>query len=165
MNDTPHTIVQNGRVITLSWVGDAEVTPSRVYALAFTPEGSMLLVSGAPIDGCCFTPGGGIEADETPEVALQRELMEEAAATIHALKRIGFQRADDPLKGAEYHAFYWCRITLADASVPTELDRFLVQPEAFLDSLAWGRTDPKAGPLLDRALELERHFKRSETSP
>ena len=162
MDDLVHTIVQDGRVVTFTWVGEVEVTPARVYAVAFTADGSVLLVSGAPGDDCCFAPGGGVEGDETPEAALRRELWEEAAATIHALQRIGSQRIDDPSKGTGYHSFYWCRVTVAEASVPTELDRFLVRPEAFLDTLTWGRTDPTAETLFDRALELEKRYRQGE---
>ena len=77
-----HQWQYQGRTITFSWAGDAEVVPARVYALAFTAEGKMLLVGGAPGDSGCWLPGGGIERGETPEAALVRELAEEAAATI-----------------------------------------------------------------------------------
>jgi hypothetical protein len=35
-------------------------------------------------------------------------------------------------------------------------DRHLVTPDEFLDRLFWGRKDPKAPMLLERALEMER---------
>ena len=151
-----HTVHQDGRIITFTWIGEADVTPARVRAFAFTPEGSMLLVSGAAGDPCCYLPGGGIEGDETPEAALRRELMEEAAATVHALKRIGFERMEERAN-VEYHAFYWCRITLADDAVP-ELDRYVVPPEAFLDTFHWAKTNPTAEVLFGKALALERRF-------
>jgi 8-oxo-dGTP pyrophosphatase MutT (NUDIX family) len=153
-----------GRTITFSWVGDADVALSRVYALAFTPDGKLLLVGGAPGDPDYWLPGGGIESDETPEVALARELLEEAAATIHEIRRLGTQRVDDPATGSEYHAFYWCRVTLADAFVPEHevMQRHLVSSDDFLDTLFWGRTDPKAAMLLGRALEIEQLRSRAE---
>ena len=153
-----HQWQYRGRTITFSWAGDAEVVPARAYALAFTAEGKMLLVGGAPGDSGCWLPGGGIERGETPEAALVRELAEEAAATVHEMERLGVQRVDDPASGREYQVFYWCRVTLADEFVPQHEVRLrhLVAPEAFLDTLFWGRDDPKAAVLLQRALEIER---------
>lgn len=146
----------DGRTITFTWVGDADVVIARVYALAFTPDGKMLLVGGRPVDPGYWLPGGGVEVGETPEVALARELMEEAAATVQGMKRLGAQRMDDPAQGSEYHSFYWCRVTLAEAFVPEfGVPRHTVSPEAFLDTLFWGRDDPKAALLLERALDLQ----------
>lgn len=148
----------NGRTITFTWLGNVEVEPARVYALAFTPDGKLLLVSSGPDDHQYWLPGGGVEAGETPEMALVRELWEEAAATVHTRKPIGVQHVTDTLGADEYHTFYWCRISLDDAFAPQhEIGvRKLVAPETFLDTLFWGRTDPKAGILLDLALQLER---------
>ena len=148
----------HGRTITFSWVGEADVVVSRVYALAFTSDRKLLLVGGGPGDPGFWLPGGGIEEGETPEEALARELAEEAAAAIHAMARLGAQRVDDPAAGTEYHDFYWCRVTLADEFVPVHEVKLrrLVTPEEFLDILFWGRDDPKAAMLLDRALEIDR---------
>ena len=147
-----------GRTITFSWVGEADTAVSRVYALAFTTDRKLLLVGGGPGDPGFWLPGGGIEDGETPEDALVRELSEEAAATIHAMERLGAQRVDDPTIGTEYHDFYWCRVTLADEFVPAHEVRLrrLVTSEAFLDILFWGHDDPKAPMLLERALEIDR---------
>ncbi len=152
-----HHWQQNGRTITFSWVGDVDVEPTRAYALAFTPEGTMLLVGGGPDDPVYWLPGGGIQSGETAEDALVRELAEEAGATVHKMDRIGAQRVEDSSGTDEFHMFYWCRVTLADKYVPKHevAERRLVAPEEFLDTLFWGRTDPKAKLLLERALELE----------
>src|SRR5437868_1164490 len=107
-----------GRRITFAWVGDDEVTPSRVYALAFTGDGTILLVGDGVGDAGLWLPGGGIEAGESSASALARELLEEAAASVRALRPIGSQRVDDPARGSEFHAFYWCRVTLADDYAP-----------------------------------------------
>ncbi|MGI6608946.1 MAG: NUDIX hydrolase [Limnochordia bacterium] len=147
----------NGRTITFSWVGNVDVVPSRVYALAFSAEGRMLLVGGGPDDPDFWLPGGGIEEGETPEEALIRELSEEAAATVQRMKIIGAQRVDDSDGACEYHAFFWCRVTLADEFIPQYevVERRLVDPKYFLDTLFWGRSDPKAEMLFETALKLE----------
>ncbi|MDP6778897.1 MAG: NUDIX hydrolase [Candidatus Latescibacteria bacterium] len=164
MRELEHQWHHRGRTITFTWVGETDVAPARVYALAFTQEGKMLLVGGGPGDPGFWLPGGGIEAGETPEEALTRELLEEAAAEVHALERLGAQRAHDSDGGTEYHDFYWCRVTLEDAFDPVHevQQRRLVPPEAFLDALFWGRDDPKAEMLLERALELDSALPRGD---
>lgn len=143
-----------GRIITFSWVGDTPVPLRRVYALAFTETGEMLLVGDD--SGTYWLPGGGVEAGETATEALERELLEEAAATIRDLHYLGAQCVDDPLKPSEHHGFYGCRVQLADNYAPTfEITaRLLIPPDRFLDTLFWGRDDPKAALLLEKALTL-----------
>ena len=160
MDHFVHTWQRDGRLVTSSWVGEVDAEIARVHALAFTPDDQMLLVGGRPQDPGYWLPGGGVEAGETTEAALARELMEEAAATLLDLKYLGAQRIDDAVSGSEYHALYWCRVTLADEFTP-ELDvpRHTVSPDDFLDTLYWGRNNPMAAFLLDRALEIERAYR------
>ena len=153
--------------VAYTWVGDAEVVPARVQTLAFTADGEMLLVGGTPGATEFWLPGGGIEVGESPEQALARELLEEAAATIHEMRPIGSQRVDYPETGSEFHSFYWSRVTLADDFVPEHevTERRLVGPDEFLDALCWGRSDPTAALLLERALAVERERQGRATSP
>src|SRR5919112_2061599 len=97
-----------GRRIRHAWVGDVAGVPARVHTLAFTADGTILLVGGGPggpNEADLWLPGGGIERGETPEGALARELLEEAAATIDLVRPLGSQRVDDPVAGSELHAF------------------------------------------------------------
>lgn len=165
MDELLHEWHHEGRIITFAWVGERSVNLRRVYALAFTAAGEMLLVgdgSGPPY----WLPGGGIEAGETPTEALARELVEEAAATIKALRYLGAQRIDDPQGATEYQGFYWCRTELDEMFVP-ELEvgeRLLIPPERFLETLFWVHDDAKAALLLAKALEIDRHYSDRHTS-
>ena len=167
MNRLAHTWQYQDRTITFSWIGSANVKPSRVYALAFTVDHRLLLVSDGLDDSLFWLPGGGIENAETPVDALVRELAEEAAATILDLRRIGAQQVDDPLHGTEYHDFFWCRVSLAEEFVPTHEVKLrrLVTPDDFLDILFWGRKDPKGAMLLEHALRIDKLYLEQPASP
>lgn len=157
MEELVHTWEHEGRVITFSWVGDADVVPNRVYAFAFTPKGQVLLVTDPAWSPMCWLPGGGIEPGETPREALERELLEEANAVLHDLVALGTQRAQDSAGDTSFQTFYWCRVMVRDEFSPRHevTERVLVEPDQFLDTLFWGRSDPKAALLLHRALEID----------
>jgi ADP-ribose pyrophosphatase YjhB (NUDIX family) len=133
-----------------------------VYALAFTRDKRILLVTDERTSPLCWLPGGGLETNEPVVSALARELREEANASIEAYARLGTQRADDSVDGTSYQAFYWCRVEVATDFSPAHevTERHLVRPEEFLDRLFWGRSDPKAAMLLARALELDESYDR-----
>ena len=57
-----------GRTITFSWVAEQAVVLSRVYALAFTQDGQMLLV-GERSNPDYWLHGGGIEPGERAEAS------------------------------------------------------------------------------------------------
>lgn len=141
-----------GVVRRQTWRGEADVPIDRVRGLAFTDVGEMLLVEG---DDGFQIPGGGVEAGETAVDALHRELWEEAFASIRSMRRMGAIQIDLLDDGRrEFHDFYCCRISLEDGWVPTWdiASRITVPPDHFLDTLNWGRSDPKAAFLLERAL-------------
>ena len=142
------------RIITFSWLGEVNAPPHRVYAFASTEADKMLLVGDH--GGKYWLPGGGLEPGETPVAALVRELQEEAAATVLGAPRyLGTQRAEDPLVGVHLHSFYSCRVRLAPTFTPEHeiTERHLVDRSDFLDTLFWGRSDPKAHMLLTKALQ------------
>ena len=153
-------VVVLGKEVTMTWVGQTDKEAARVYALAFTETGEMLLVSGGPDPGY-FLPGGGVEEGETAEQALQRELLEEADASVLAVEAIGALRIEDQQGHIEYHQHYWCRIELTEQSFPRAEStlRHLVRPEDFLATLSWGKQDPKAPELLELALYKERQYR------
>lgn len=152
-----HEWVHEGGVITFTWLEDVDMEPDRVYALAFTPDQKMLMVTDAKWDPACWVPGGGVEPGETAEQALARELIEEANARVINSRRIGIQQAENLDGRRDYHAFYWCRIFLEEGLWPEHQITFrrLVPPEEFLNRLFWGHTDPKAPMLLEHALRFE----------
>jgi len=124
----------------------------------------MLLVGSGPGDPEYWLPGGAVEEGETAEEALARELQEEAAATVERMEPLGVQRAEDDCGLSEHHSFYWCRVTLSDQYTPRHevAERKLVEVSDFLDTLFWGRDDPKAAMLLARSLEVERAHRQSQ---
>ena len=155
-----HEWEHDGVVITFSWLGDVDVKPDRVYAFAFTSDREMLLVTNPEWRPAGWLPGGGIEDGESPKQALARELVEEANATLQQLVKIGVQRGDHSSGERIYNCYYWCRVTLANKFSPKHeiTERFLVTPDEFLDRLFWGRTDPAATTLLERALVMDQRF-------
>lgn len=147
-----------GVVSRQTWRGQTDVPVDRARALAFTREGDLLLVCG---DFGFQLPGGGVEGGESVSEALHRELREEAAARITSEQRLGAVQIDFLEEGRrEYHDFYCCRISLESGWVATDeiSERITVPPGEFLQALHWGRSDPKAAFLLERALQTVGHL-------
>ena len=146
--------------MTLTWLGVVDVKPDRVYAIAFTADGKIMLVTNSAAGAERWIPGGGVETGETAEEALARELIEEANAHIVQSKLIGIQQVDLPDGSQEFHGIYWCRVTLKDGLWPEhgKTFRFLVLPEEFLDQHSGGREDPKAPMLLAEAMKFDKAF-------
>ena len=150
-----YDLARGGELYRFTWVGTVDAPASRVRALAFPESGRLLLVRG---DDGLQIPGGGVEPGERAFEALSRELQEEAAASILVSHRLGaFQIHGLTHDLEEIHDFYTCRVSLADGWAPTHdiSERVVVSVSEFLDTLPWGRSDPRAAFLLGRALEVE----------
>lgn len=154
MAERTHAWAHDGRVTVFSWLADGEHDgrmPARVYAVAFTEDGRILLV-GAGDDRTWWLPGGGVEDGETPEAALRRELDEEAGATIEAHALLAYRGVEDPVDGDHVIATYWARVRLSDSFEPRfeVTHHLLVEPGEFLERLWWA-DDPAAARLLELA--------------
>ena len=100
-------------------------------------------------------PGGTLEAGETAEEALQREVAEEACARIVACRYLGCQEIVGERPRPHYQTRFWARVTLDAWLRRFEIvARRLVRPDEFLTTLAWGDA-PTAPELLRLALAVE----------
>jgi hypothetical protein len=70
----------------------AQVT--QALGICFTADGRVLMVTWNDADWTL--PGGTVEPGETIEVALAREVAEEACATVHACRYLACQYVADP---------------------------------------------------------------------
>ena len=152
-----HTWEHGDDVFRFTWVGDEDHPVRRVYALAFLPDGRMILVGDGVDPSRYWLPGGGIEGEEDPVEGLRRELLEEVGGRLGAHRRLGMQRVERDGVPTEYHAFFWAQIEIDEEFVPAHeiVQQRIVEPEQFLDTLFWGRSDPKAEMLLEMALEMQ----------
>lgn len=150
-----YDVERAGELYRFTWLGTVDLPASRVRAFALPEPGRLLLVYG---DDGLQIPGGGVEPAELAFEALTCELQEEAAASILACHRLGaFQVNGLTHDLEEIHNFYTCRVSLAEGWMPTHdiSERVVVGESEFLDTLPWGRSDPRAAFLLGRAQEVE----------
>jgi 8-oxo-dGTP pyrophosphatase MutT (NUDIX family) len=97
------------------------------------PEDRVLLLHGHepddPADDWWFTPGGGVEGDETREEAALRELAEETGITDVALGPVVWRRTCSfPFAGRRWNQDEWyylarTSVTATGATALTELER------------------------------------------
>ena len=91
-----------------------------VRGVAFV-EGRILLARGVD-DGLWTLPGGWAEVGETPRAAVEKEMLEEAGATVRASKVIGIYNRDVrhrprfPFHGYSIH--FLCELTEAELAAP-----------------------------------------------
>ncbi len=85
-------------------------------------------------DGWEF-PGGKIEAGETPEEALRREILEELAVEVEVQSRLVTVEYDYPQFHLTMHC-YWCRLLKGEPTLlEHEAARWLTHDQ--LDSVDW----------------------------
>ncbi|MEN6478687.1 MAG: NUDIX hydrolase [Anaerolineales bacterium] len=109
---------------------------SQCSGLCYTADGQMVLVSK---DGCVWAlPGGHLEADETLEQALRREVREEVCATITDLAYLGCQQIEEAGAHAYYQARFWARLALDPFAPAYEIAaRRVLAPEDVPAMLGW----------------------------
>ncbi|VAW01338.1 5-methyl-dCTP pyrophosphohydrolase [hydrothermal vent metagenome] len=126
-----------------------------VVAAALIDHRSKILVqkrpAGRSMAGLWEFPGGKVEADETPETALVRELKEELGITVSRASMIPTVFASEPLE--EKHLIlllYICRQWVGE---PCSMEENQIQWVS-IDEMRKLDMPPADGPLIDR-LEKE----------
>jgi 8-oxo-dGTP diphosphatase len=102
-----------------------------VYAVIPDSAGRIATIQ---VYGYLFLPGGGLEAGESPEQALVREVAEECAQRLHIAKKIGealqyfYARSDD--KYFAMHAVFYAGAFLGQTPGQAALPVVWVWPDA-----------------------------------
>ena len=133
-----------GRAVRAVWRPEPWQPPrervTQASGLCYTSAGEVLLVSQ---DGAHWAlPGGHLEAGETLEETLRREVREEACADVLDCAYLGCQeiqeRDGEALLPSYYQARYWARVAL-DRFEPAHETRFrrLVAPVDVKAVLGW----------------------------
>jgi ADP-ribose pyrophosphatase YjhB (NUDIX family) len=134
---------------------DSAITQS--YGICFDDAGQIALAATAP--GVWTLPGGTIEAGESPEEALVREVAEEICGQVLDYRYLAVQHVWDPDnpqgRTSYYQSRWWARVRL-DRWEPRHeiIDRTLVESGQFLLTLSWAQKDI-AARLLEMALTIE----------
>jgi 8-oxo-dGTP pyrophosphatase MutT (NUDIX family) len=134
---------------------------TQAHRVCFTEDGGVVLAVLPPKRW--NLPGGTIEPGESPEDALVRQFAEEAGATVIAYRNIASQHIWDPENPGGLRSYYqsrwWARVIL-DAWNPRHetVDRIVVRPEAFLDTL-FRREKTIAQRPFSLALDIDRDYR------
>jgi ADP-ribose pyrophosphatase YjhB (NUDIX family) len=134
----------------------------QAHGICCTDGGDILLVYSHDVDGATpywNLPGGGLEADETLQECLSREVAEEACANVTACRHLGCQRVDDLQHPSGPQSYYqvrlWARVKLDRWNPRHEtFERRLVRPAEFLSVVSWGKA-LIAATILEQGLRLD----------
>jgi len=130
-------------------------TVTQAYGMCFTEEGHLVLVNHHLARPYWNLPGGQLEPGETAEVALVREVAEEACARVLACAYLGCQEIIGERPTPHFQTRFWARVALEAWEPRFEIvARRMVAPERFLSTLAWGGA-PTAAELLRLAMAKE----------
>lgn len=145
-------------VVTASLPNVSQVATA--MGLAFY-DGKLVLVEHAKYGGL-QPPGGHLEAGETPDDAVRREVLEEAAAEVGACVLVGYEEitplfdvpADYRYSVPSYQVFYACRIDRLLTFYPNaeSLGRKLLEPG---EARVWAGDEPH---FYERALGVAQTF-------
>jgi ADP-ribose pyrophosphatase YjhB (NUDIX family) len=131
---------------------------TQALGLCFTASGLVVLVTS---DGSRWTlPGGTVEADETIEATLMREIAEEACARVVRSEYLACQHVADPLNPdgppSYYQTRWWARVELHAWQPRHEMvGRRILAPDGVLPALYWRRKEI-AARLLAMARDADR---------
>lgn len=134
----------DGRSYEVTWQSTGDLPPrsqvTQVSTICYSSNGQIVMVSGDGYDW--GIPGGHPEDNEPLETALRREVCEEACCEVIGMSLIGWQHVRDLGDGSvHYQLRYCCRVNVGPFRPEHEIaHRRLVQPAAFLDTLAYGNS-------------------------
>ncbi|MGF7229667.1 MAG: NUDIX hydrolase [Candidatus Saccharibacteria bacterium] len=118
-----------------------------VSALIFSKDGKLLMGMKDPKSGgvyvdCWHIPGGGVEKDETKEIALQREILEEvgidiSGASVALADDQGSGQTEKTLKETGEHVLCNMKFNVYRVDLLVEAKDIKLQPTDDLATLEW----------------------------
>lgn len=126
-----------------------------VSGLIFSKDGKLLMGMKDPAHGgvypdCWHIPGGGVEADETKEQALHREILEETGIDISNAKvRLadaqGSGQTEKTLKETGERVLCNMKFNVYRIDLDTDADQTPLNPSGDLPTLEWASLDKVSG--------------------
>ncbi|MCE5323751.1 NUDIX domain-containing protein [bacterium] len=134
----------NNRIYEITWHGTHILPPrsqiTQVSAVCYTSSKQIVMISS---DGLHWgIPGGHPESDEPLDIALSREVREEACCEIEKAQLLGWQHVCDlDNNSIHYQLRYCCLVSVHAFNPEHEITyRQLVPPDQFLCILEYGKS-------------------------